>query len=338
MTRVLVVDDSAFARAVLSRILRAAGPRIEVVGVARNGHEALQEIDRLAPDVVTLDLTMPELDGIDVLRALAGRASPRVIVVSMSGVDTERGAEALSLGAVDIVTKPTAHASERLAEIAKELVAKVLAVGARTTPIKLPAPSPVSIVRPRVGNVELVMIGTSTGGPQALTRIVAELPATLAAPVVMVLHIPVGYTEALAARLDRGSPLHVVEASDGMALVPGLAVLARGGAHLRVVRDGLTLRAEVSSRPTRPFTPSVDELFLSGTAAVGARGLGVILTGMGDDGLVGSRALAAAGGALLTEAETSCVVYGMPRCVDEAQIGAVSVTLDRVAAEIARRA
>jgi two-component system chemotaxis response regulator CheB len=324
--RVLIVDDSAFARTVLSRVLRSSGD-IDVVGIARDGADALERIAVLDPDIVTLDLTMPGVDGIGVLQALAGRARPRVIVVSISSVDSELGAEALSLGAIDLVAKPTALASDRLNEIADDLVARILAVRSSSDEVKEKTePS-----HRRLHRAELVMLGTSTGGPQALTRLVAALPGDLAAPLLMVLHIPAGYTHALAERLNRSSALHVVEATDGLELVPGLAVLARGGAHLRVERSGTALYTAVSPLPLSPFTPSVDELFLSGARIVGSRGIGVVLTGMGDDGLIGSRAIAAAGGMLLTEAAASCVVYGMPRCVQEAGIGAVSVHLDEMA-------
>lgn len=331
--RVLVVDDSAFARTVLSRLLRASG-QVDVVGTARDGADALERIAALDPDVITLDLTMPVVDGLGVLRALEGKARPRAIVVSISSIDTELGAEALCLGAVDIVAKPTALASDRLHEIGEELIAKIIAVGVQPTVIRTTTGlTSRASLRP-----ELIMLGTSTGGPQALTRVVSALPENLRAPLVMVLHIPVGYTEALAARLDKISKIHVVEASDGLELVPGLAVLARGGSHLRVIRRGIQLFAAVSGLPVRAFTPSVDELFLSGAQVCGGRTLGVVLTGMGDDGLEGSKAISTAGGALLTEDAASCVVYGMPRCVFEADIGAVSVPLDRMAAEIADRA
>lgn len=334
--RVLVVDDSAFARTVLSRLLRTSN-QIDVVGTARDGKDALERIAALEPDVVTLDLTMPELDGIGVLRALAGRPSPRVIVVSISGVDTELGAEALTLGAVDLVTKPTARADDRLHAIGAELIAKVIAAAG---PLPAPAPTPAtpSVLPMPSRRAELVMIGTSTGGPQALTRIVSALPATLRAPVTIALHIPAGYTEALAKRLDKVSEAHVVEATDGLELVPGLVVLARGGSHLRVVRTGGVLRAEISQHPARPFAPSVDELFLSGARAAGNRALALVLTGMGDDGLEGARAIAAAGGSVITEAAATCVVYGMPRAVQEADLGAASAPLDQIAAEIVRRA
>lgn len=324
--RVLVVDDSAFARTVLSRVLRASG-EIDVVGIARDGADALERIAALDPDIVTLDLTMPGVDGIAVLQSLAGRARPRVIVVSISAVDSELGAEALSLGAIDIVSKPTALASDRLNEIGGDLVERILAVKSVSEPV-IEVPSP-KMQRDR--RAELIMLGTSTGGPQALTRLISSLPGDLPAPLVIVLHIPAGYTQALSERLNRSSALHVVEAEDGLELVPGLAVLARGGSHLRVERRGAGLYAVVSALPIVQFTPSVDELFLSGASAVGARSLGVVLTGMGDDGLIGSRAIAKAGGVLLTEAAASCVVYGMPRCVQEAGIGAVSIHLDDMA-------
>jgi two-component system chemotaxis response regulator CheB len=338
-SRVLVVDDSAFARTVLSRVLRRSD-RIEVVGTARDGGDALERIAALDPDVVTLDLTMPDVDGLSVLRALGGRPRPRVIVVSISSIDTQLGTEALALGAIDLIAKPTALASDRLEEIADELIAKVAAAGEeRELPpspeveAEVPEPS----AAPGSERVDLVMIGTSTGGPQALTRVLSELPATLRAPVAIVLHIPIGYTEGIAERLDKVSPLRVMEAREGMVLEPGTAVLARGGMHLRVNRGSGRLIAEVSANPAATFTPSVDELFSSGARAVGRRALGVVLTGMGNDGLLGAQRIAAEGGSLLTESPATSIIYGMPRTVFEAGLGARSVSLDRMPAEILRR-
>jgi len=332
--RVLVVDDSAFARTVLSRVLRASG-LVDVIGTARDGRDALERITALDPDVVTLDLTMPELDGIGVLRALAGRPRPRVVVVSISSIETDLGVEALALGAVDVITKPTALASDRLHELGDELIAKVIAVS--RTPIAPVAPPP-RPDRPRTHAAQLIMVGTSTGGPQALTMLIAGLPAELSAPVAVVLHIPFGYTHALAARLDKLTALRVVEAHDGLELAPGVVTIARGGMHLHIERDGAVLRARLAALPIQSFIPSVNEMFLSGAAAAGAGALGVILTGMGDDGLEGARAIAAAGGSLLTESASSCVVYGMPRSVYEAGLGAEAVPLDQMAREIGRRA
>lgn len=332
--RVIVVDDSAFARVVLSRVLRASGA-IDVVATARDGRDALDRIAELDPDVITLDLTMPELDGIGVLRALAGRRRPRALVVSISSIETDLGVEALALGAADVITKPTALASDRLSELGDELVAKVLAV-ARDAIAPVAEPPRPAVARDRAA--ELVMIGTSTGGPQALTVLIGGLPAELRAPVAVVLHIPSGYTQALAARLDRLTALRVVEAHDGIELVPGLVVIARAGMHLHVERAGGALRGRLAALPARTFVPSVDELFRSGAAAVGGGALGVVLTGMGDDGLLGARAIAAAGGSLLTEAASTCVVYGMPRSVYDAGLGAHAVPLDQMAQEIAARA
>lgn len=333
--RVIVVDDSAFARTVLARVLRESG-RINVVATARDGADALERIAELDPDVITLDLTMPGVDGLGVLRALRGRDRPRVIVVSISSIDTELGVEAMALGAVDVVAKPSALANERLAGIANELISKTLATAEGLITRRDPLAAVAQSTRPG-GRAELVMIGTSTGGPQALTRLVTALPASLPVPVAMVLHIPIGYTEALAARLDKVSSLRVLEAHDGLALEPGMAVLARGGTHLHIERTGTRLCARVSSQPLRAFMPSVDELFLSGVGAVGAGAFGVVLTGMGDDGLAGARAIAAASGTLLSEDPSTCVVYGMPRAVYEAGLGAIAVPLDRMAEEIAAR-
>jgi two-component system chemotaxis response regulator CheB len=333
--KVLVVDDSAFARTTLARILRGAED-LEVIATARDGADALELIQEHDPDVVTLDLTMPVVDGLAVLRALAGRPRPHVIVVSKSGADTELGAEALTLGAIDIIAKPTALASDRLLEIGTDLIAKVRAASARflAPPGAVPARDAPTLP-PR--GVELVVVGTSTGGPQALTQLLRALPGNLGAPLAMVLHIPIGYTAALAERLDKLSPLHVVEASDGLELVPGMAVLARAGAHLRVERSGGKLVARLAYTPAHQFMPSVDELFSSAAATCGAAVLGVVLTGMGDDGLAGARRLSETGATLVTESPATCIVYGMPRAVFEADLGAQSVPLDRIAAEIIRR-
>lgn len=330
LPRVLVVDDSAFARTVLSRVLRASG-NIDVIGTARDGDDALEQIKALDPDIVTLDLTMPRLDGIGVLRALGGRARPRVIVVSVSTIDSAQGVEALSLGAIDLISKPSALATDRLYELGADLVAKVLATNVKPSIIGLAPLAPLPSLLPRS---ELVMIGTSTGGPQALSRVLATLPADLAAPVAMVLHIPVGYTEALAKRLDAQSPLEVLEAYDGIELRAGRAVLAKAGMHLLVVREHNRLIGRLEPGPSRAHVPAVDELFTSGAMAAGPGALGVVLTGMGNDGLAGARAIIAAGGQLVTEAQSTCVVYGMPRCVAEANLGARSAPLDLISREI----
>jgi two-component system chemotaxis response regulator CheB len=335
---VLVVDDSAFARKVLRQVL-SASPGITVLDTARDGLDALEKISALKPDVVTLDLVMPHLDGLGVLRSLAGAASPRVVVVSSAGEESELAVSALQAGAVELVHKPTALATDRLYELGAELVAKVrTAAGAVVRPpteaplVEKSGPSAVAGPAKR-----LVVVGTSTGGPAALTRLMSSLPADFPALLALALHIPAGYTEALAQRLDTHSALEVVEAADGLELRPGRAVLARAGMHLRVERDGERAWARLSMKPHQtPHHPSVDVLFESAAAGWGTDAVGVVLTGMGDDGLQGARAIRAAGGHVLTESAESCVVYGMPRVVKEAGLSHASASLEGMAALLAR--
>jgi two-component system chemotaxis response regulator CheB len=335
--RVLVVDDSAFARKVVRDLLGRAGD-IDVVGVARDGLEALEKIDQLHPDVVTLDLAMPLLDGAGVLHAIPRPGGPRVVVVSTATSDSERAVEALQAGAVALVHKPTTQASSQLYELNEDLVHAVRsAYTAITRPPPLAAPVPPGplVIRgsPRV---DLVAIGTSTGGPQALTTLLSALPGDFPAAIAIVLHIPTGYTEALAKRLDDACELEVLEASPRLELKAGRVVLARSGLHLRVTRDSGALRCALDLSPaTAPHRPSVDVLLDSVAHVAGSRGLGVILTGMGDDGLAGSRALVAAGGRVLTEASETCVVYGMPRVVKEAGLSAAEAPLTSMARALA---
>lgn len=334
--RVLVVDDSAFARKVLREAL-TTNPAIEVIGTARDGIDALEKIEELKPDVITLDLVMPNLDGLGVLGALSADERKRVLVVSMADGQSDVGIAALQRGAFDLVHKPTALAVASLHDIAEELVAKVLlAAGSRRPPaeaLKIP------MVKSALARSErIVLIGTSTGGPQALTHLLKAFPADFPAPIAIVLHIPPGYTAPLAERLNAECPIAVTEASDGLALRPGLAVIARAGRHLRLVADDTHSSARLDAEPsTLLHRPAVDVLFESAAACLGKRVLGVILTGMGDDGLAGARAVTAAGGQVLTEAESSCVVYGMPRVVREAGLSVAEVPLERMAAEITAR-
>lgn len=341
--RVLVVDDSAFARKVLREVL-SRDPRLEVVDIARDGLEALEKITELAPDVVTLDLVMPNLDGVGVLRMLPPERRPGVVVVSISDEHSELGLEALALGAFDVVHKPTALATERLYDLADELIEKVVAASTRgvvslaavsSPPIEV---APVAVPRARARRSELLVLGASTGGPQAIARILAQLPADFPVPVAVVLHLPGEYTGGFARRLDAGSKLKVVEARDDLALEPGLAVVARGGLHLKLTRGPSGLSARLDAHPALlPHRPSVDVLFQSAAEVCGARVVGVVLTGMGTDGVEGARAVRAAGGTILTESEDSCIVYGMPRAVVEAGLSQGSAPLETLVAEIMLR-
>ncbi|MCP3099621.1 chemotaxis-specific protein-glutamate methyltransferase CheB [Myxococcus sp. K15C18031901] len=330
--RVLVVDDSAFARKVLRQVLSHA-EGLEVVGTARDGLDALEKLVELTPDVVTLDLVMPGLDGLGVLRALASMPSaPRVVVVSSAGEESELAVTALQTGAVELVHKPTALATDRLYELGEELVSKVRAAATAVARPSAPPPSAREAAPPVVVSGparNLVVVGTSTGGPQALTRLLSMLPPDFPAPMALALHIPAGYTEAVARRLDAQCALEVLEAEQGLELRPGRVVLARAGQHLKVERQGERTLARLDRHPMRmPHHPSVDVLFESAAKAWGGATVGLVLTGMGDDGLAGARAIRDAGGTVLTESEDSCVVYGMPRVVDEAGLATATAPLD----------
>lgn len=335
LVRVLVVDDSAFARKVVRESL-STSPLLEVIGTARDGIDALEKITTLKPDVITLDLVMPNLDGLGVLAALTPAQRARVVIVSMADGESDIGVAALGFGVFDLVHKPTALAVASLHDMADELVTKVLLASARSTRTALPTVRTAPPVL-RATSDRVVLIGTSTGGPQALTHLMQEMPANFPAPVAMVLHIPVGYTGPLAQRLNEQSALEVLEAEEGMELVPGRAVLARAGVHLRVDSSGSVPCVRLDPEPrTAMHRPSVDVLFES-AASLGKRALGVVLTGMGDDGLKGARALREAGGEVLTESEASCVVYGMPRVVVEAGLSTGNAPLDRMLAVITGR-
>jgi len=336
--RVLVVDDSAFARKVVRESLLTS-PLIEVVGIARDGIDALEKIAELKPDVITLDLVMPNLDGLGVLAALNAEQRSRVVVVSMADGESDIGIAALGYGVFDLVHKPTALAVASLHDIAEDLITKVLlAASQRPGRAEASKAEPVAPPAPRPQSNKIVLIGTSTGGPQALTRLLKALPADFPAPIAIVLHIPAGYTAPLAERLNTECAIEVLEAEEGLALRPGRAVLARAGVHLRLAGSGTELTVHLDPEPSGSIhRPSVDVLFQSAASLLGARALAVVLTGMGNDGLEGARALTAAGGQVLTETEASCVVYGMPRVVKEAGLASAEASLERMAEAIGAR-
>jgi two-component system, chemotaxis family, protein-glutamate methylesterase/glutaminase len=335
--RVLVVDDSAFARKVLRETLSASAG-LEVVGTARDGIDALEKIAELDPDVVTLDLVMPNLDGLAVLAALSEEQRGRVVVVSMADGESDLGVAALSAGVFDLVSKPTALALASLHDIGEELVNKVTLAGQRRA-ARRPAPTPPLTPRPRRADpAKMLVIGTSTGGPQALTHLLTAFPADFPVPIAVVLHIPVGYTGPLAERLNNECALEVLEARDGLELRPGRVLLAQAGLHLKLQKCDPVAIAHLDREPSGSVhRPSVDALFESAARAFGPRVLAVVLTGMGDDGLIGARAVVEAGGEVLTEAESSCVVYGMPRVVREAGLSAGEAPLERMVATILAR-
>jgi two-component system, chemotaxis family, protein-glutamate methylesterase/glutaminase len=336
IVRVLIVDDSAYVRKAVRQML-SRSPFIEVVGVARDGEEALELVEQLRPDVVTLDLTMPRSDGIDFLTRQMVRRPVPVIILSAASESGELVMRALDAGAVDVVQKPTALATDKVFEIADELVATVKAVAAaRVAAPPGQAPRPAALgATPPARKTDVLVIGVSTGGPQALKRIVPRLPADFPVPVAMVLHMPVGYTELFARSLAELSQLAVAEAQEGDIFRPGLALLAPAGYHLSCDRQEGAVKARLSLRPLdTAHRPAADVLFRSAADVYGDRTLAVVLTGMGSDGTQGAAWIKAQGGRVFTEAEETCVVYGMPRSVVEAGLSDRVVPLDRMAEAI----
>jgi two-component system chemotaxis response regulator CheB len=335
--RVVVIDDSAYVRKVVREIL-SRSPFLEVVGTARDGREALELVERLDPDVVTCDLIMPELDGVGFVREQMQRRPVPIIIMSVAKETAEAALTALDAGAIDFVQKPTALASEKIFEVSAELIDKVKAAGSISLNRMaiVSAPQPVRASEPSVAgthSVDLVVIGISTGGPQALKRLIPQLPADLPVPVVMVMHMPVGYTEMYAAKLNELSQLEVREAAAGDEIKPGRVFLAPAGRHLSFKRDANG--KVVTHLDAKPFSslhrPSVDVLFQSAAEVYGKRVLGVVMTGMGSDGKQGAAWIKSQGGLVFTEAESSCVVYGMPGVVVDAGLSDKSVALEDMA-------
>jgi two-component system chemotaxis response regulator CheB len=339
--RVVVVDDSAYVRKVIKQML-SRSPFIEVVGAARDGEEALEVVAQLNPDVVVSDLIMPKMDGIAFLREQMARKPLPVVVLSITNEGGELALAALDAGAIDFVQKPTALATEKILGVRDELIEKVKAAGNVSmkrlhTALGSEAIAPDSST-PAVsaGLVDIVVLGISTGGPQALKYLIPQLPADLPVPIAVVLHMPVGYTEMYARKLDEISKLTVKEAREGDLAEPGVMLLAAAGRHLTLQRrtDGSVV-AHLDTRPfDTPHRPSVDVLFQSAAENFLNRTLGVVMTGMGADGKQGAAWIKAKGGLVFTEAEETCVVYGMPRSVVDAGLSDRSERLDRMARAI----
>ena len=342
--RVLIADDSVFMRTALTRLIES-GLGLKVVGAASHGLEAVEMTAELDPDVVTLDLEMPRMDGLHALAEIMRRSPRPVIVISaLSQQGAESVLEALDLGAFDCIGKPVAAGQLDIVQIRDELVAKVRAAAAATW-LRRRGRSPSGVasgiarpaaVREKASAPQVIAIGSSTGGPLALQRILSGLPADLPAGVVMVQHMPRGFTGPFARRLDALSPLAVREAVSGDIVEPGVALLAPAGKHLTVLsRPGPRMVVRLQDEPASArHIPSVDVMMCSVAEAFGSRAMGVILTGMGADGALGMKAIHDRGGHTVGQDEASCAVYGMSRAA--AGLGALSsvAALGDIAGEI----
>jgi two-component system chemotaxis response regulator CheB len=340
--RIVVADDSRLMRRMLSDALAKQG--FDIVATAADGDEALAACNQHRPDALTLDLAMPGMDGIGVLRALrAGKAQPVPVVVvsAFSPAHGARAVDALAEGAFDLVPKPafgeglesfTAELGRKVHEAAHS--GRVRRRAAALAP-RRPAHTPVA-PRPTAVGKRLVVIACSTGGPKALGELIPQLPSPLGAGLVIVQHMPPGFTASLASRLDAASALTVTEAAGGESLAPGTALLAPGGAHLRLTPGR---HAHLSDdAPVGGLKPRADFTIADAAKHWGNRMVLVVLTGMGRDGLEGAKAVKAAGGRVLVEAESTCTVYGMPRAVAEAGLADEILPLDELADAIAREA
>lgn len=319
--RVLVVDDSAFMRMTLSRYLNEM-PDMTVVASARDGREALELIDQFEPDVVTLDVEMPQMDGLTTLRKImASRPTPVIMLSSLTMEGARETILALTWGAVDFVTKPQTRAN--ISAILQQLIDKIRqAARAKPARVHQPVGNPIESApakpppRPMAASDQVVVIGASTGGPRALNALLPELQVDLPAAYLVVQHMPVGFTRSLAERLDALCQVRVKEAAPGDRLASGTALVAPGGFHMLLDQHGAV---SLNQNPTvHGVRPAVDVTLASVAQHFGKAAMAVILTGMGKDGTNGCLLVRSEGGYVIAEDESSCVVYGMPRSVYEA--------------------
>ncbi|MFA6297752.1 MAG: chemotaxis response regulator protein-glutamate methylesterase [Nocardioides sp.] len=330
----LVVDDSSVLRRLISSVL-SEDPDIEVIGAARDGLEAIEMVDALLPDAVTLDVEMPRLDGLGALAVIHPR-HPRLPIIMFSTL-TERGAtstlEALSNGASDYVTKPsnTGSMAESMTEVREQLVPRIKALaGVRRVVAARPVVRRPAL--PRQTPCRLLVIASSTGGPDALAQVLAALPGDLPVPVLLAQHMPPVFTTMFAERLDRVSPLSVREAVDGDLVVAGQVLVAPGDRHLRISRASGVVRAHLDDGPKESFCrPAADPLFRSAAETYSDAVVALVLTGMGHDGLGGCRAIAERKGRIMVQDEATSVVWGMPGAVANAGLADEVVPLGEIA-------
>lgn len=350
---VLVVDDSALMRKVISDIL-IEDPEIKVIATARNGLDAVEKVERFRPDVVTLDVEMPTLDGLNALGYIMSECpTPVVMLTAVDQKSAERTLNAFEYGAVDFIQKPAGNNSLNIKDIADEIRLKVkmaarvdmkklgfMETGSRAQ--KHPSASVKStedIRRRSIPTQKILAIASSTGGPRALEQVVPKLPGDLKVPVVIVQHMPAGFTASLAQRLDMQSQLRVYEAKEGDVLEPGIVYIAPGNFHMEIVQKNINGRnVEVVALNQAPreqgVRPCANILFKSLVPIYRHNILAVVLTGMGADGADGAEEIKKAGGKVITEDEKSCVVYGMPKAVVQRGLSDSAVVLEKVSSEI----
>lgn len=341
MIKVLIVDDSRVMRSSISRIL-SKDSSIEVVGTAQDGREAVEKAESLKPDVITMDVEMPIMNGIDALKRIMEKEPvPVIMMSSLTKEGAEITMEALQLGACDFVTKDFANFGT-LASRESEIIAKVKNVARNKVRFLLRKlertrkPVPVVVNPEKKVRHEVLAIGASTGGPPALTHVLTGLPKTFPVPVVIAQHMPKIFTQSFSQRLDAVSQLHVKEAEEGEMLKAGVVYLAPGDKHMSLKRKGNIVSVQFVENTHYIYRPSVDLLMGSTAAAYDRQSFGVILTGMGNDGVVGMKEMKTRGGYIIAQDEETCVVYGMPRAVVTANLADAVLPIDKIPEEIMR--
>ncbi len=339
--RVLVVDDSAFMRNAIAKIITQDSD-FQVIGTARDGVEAVDKVFSLKPDIVTLDIEMPRMNGLEALKVIMEKNPVPVLVVSALTTEGARETiEALELGAVDYIPKNLADLSINIFNIKDDLLKKLKIIARKKINFRKPLPDerPIEIKRKTFegkSKVAVVSIGASTGGPKVLQRIIPSLPEDIPVPVVVAQHMPKEFTRVFAQRLNQLSKTEVKEAEQGEVLVPGTVYIAPGGKHLLIKRERpLRVVAEIRENDVNMlYKPSVDLLFGSVAEVYGGATLGVVLTGMGNDGLEGARKIKEKGGYIIAQDEKTSIIYGMPAAVVNAGIADKVLPDDEIAGEI----
>jgi len=326
--KIVVVDDSAFMRKAIEMMLREE-PDFDIVATANNGEAALKYIDEFRPDVVTLDIEMPGMSGLEVLeRIMEDTPTPVIMISSLSSEGANETIKALELGAVDFIPKSLSFVSLDIVKIKDTLIEKIRNIGFRSKSILKSIRSPrknLPVLRfqpDKIGKkIRFIAIGISTGGPRTLQDVIPRLPKDFPRPVMIVQHMPPKFTKSLAERLDKMSEVRVKEAENHESVQPGTVYIAPGGKHMKLKKYGASLQIEITDNPRDTLhRPSVDVMLESVVNIYGSQALSVIMTGMGKDGLKGSSSLYGKKGKILSESEDSCVVYGMPKAVVDAGI------------------
>ncbi len=338
--RVLVVDDSAFMRKAISMMLES-DPEIQVIATARDGIEAIEKVKELKPDLVTLDVEMPRMDGITAVKKIMKENPLPILMVSSLTLEGARATiDAMAAGAVDFIPKQLSYVSLDITKIKADLISKIKTIArdrsrafSRVLSAKTFAAKKASPLK--FPGAQIAVIGISTGGPFSLQKVIPFIPEGFPIPIAIVQHMPPHFTRSLAERLDSISRIEVCEAEDGMELEKGNAYIAPGGLHFKFKRTGGKILAAISKDPPDTLhRPSVDVMFSSAFEIFGGKILAAVMTGMGKDGLEGARLIKSAGGKVIAQNEETCVVYGMPKAIVDAELADVVLPLEEIAPAI----